>query len=348
MPAHITHEVFTDEIFRAALPDIPGDDPLLRPYRVFGAQGPDFFLHNHRTEPSGLIFGQLLHSGGYGTFIKHLVQYGKDQGHGIASQFGIFTAAFATHAVLDRVTHPFINYFSGWVMPDRPDSQQYYHCHAFLERIIDVFVLRIRTRQSIGSYDFLSHVDCGEAIPVDLVTAVARGIVETYERMYTIEDVSERVRNAYQDTRGFYIFTNPPDREHLYRAYKRDHGRSGTSKRTVALFHPERLPDLDYLNFARKEWNHPGSLEEIHDESFIDLYDKAVTLAIPVVTAVQDAFNGVIELDDLEVRVGNQNLSDGRDKKLRRRLELVKPLPLAEVLHSVYVDIRKAAASHLT
>ena len=86
--------------------------------------------------------------------------------------------------MLDRVTHPFINYFSGWVVPDRPDSEQYYHCHAFLERIIDVFVLRIRKRQTISDYDFFSHVDCGEPMPKEITEAISFGIVRTFTRLY--------------------------------------------------------------------------------------------------------------------------------------------------------------------
>ena len=340
MPAHITHEVFADEVFKRALPDVLRSAGGIRPYCVLGAQGPDFFLHNHRTQPSGLIFGQLLHSSGYGTFMKHLVKYGLNRGYDVSSRYGLYTAAFATHAILDRITHPFINYFSGWVVPDRPDSGQYYHCHAFLERIIDVFVLRIRTRKSVSDYDFFSRVDCGEKLPEELTDGVADGIVNTYEKMYDRRKVQRQINNAYVDTRNFYIFTNPPDRYNLFKAYRRDRERSGPSKRSVALFHPGKLPDLDYLNFSNQEWNHPGKIEELHTESFFDLYKQALEIAIPAVVAVKDAFTGAINLDELEHQVGNQNLSDGKDKKLRRKLELVKPLPLAEVLHSVYVDIR--------
>ena len=345
MPAHITHEIFADEVFGRALTEVATDDAELRPFWVFGAQGPDFFLHNHRTRPSGLVFGQLLHGSSYGTFIKHVVEYGLEHGHTITSQFGVFVAAFTTHAMLDRVTHPFINYYSGWVVPDRPDSEQYYHCHAFLERIIDVFVLRIRRRQSISDYDFFSHVDCGETMSKVIIDAVAFGIVRTFAKLYDEEKVLRQINNAYQDTRNFYVFTNPPDREHLFKAYQRDHGSSGPSKRSVALFHPVKLPELDYLNFSHAEWNHPGNMAESHDESFLDLYEKAIGVAVSGVQAVKSAFEGTIGLNELEQRIGNQNLSDGRDKKQRRRLEMVKPLPLAEVLHSVYMDIRKTASS---
>lgn len=341
MPAHISHEVFAETVFRRAF-----DDPeLLRigaPYRVFGAQGPDFCLHSHRTKPTGLIFGQLLHHEAYGTFIRNLVQYGKRHGIGFRSPFGVFTAAFATHAILDRITHPFINFYSGWVSRDHPESDQYYNCHAFFERIIDVFVLKAYGGSGIIGYDFFSHVDCGEEMPAVLSDAVSEAIVDTFPMYSSRPKVQVRIENAYHDTRNFYIFTNPADRGNLRTAYRREHDRSKAPRRLLALFHPDKLPDLDYLNGARGEWNHPGIAEETHNESLFDLFDRAVESAVPVVRAVANAFDDSITPGELEAAVGNQNLSDGRDKKAMRKLGLVKPLPLQEVLRTFYIEVAKS------
>jgi hypothetical protein len=340
MPAHITHEVFAREVFDKAF----SRSEELGPFGVFGAQGPDFCLHNHRTKPTALIFGQLLHTEAYGIYVRKLVDIARKHGQGIESPFGIYTAAFATHAILDRITHPFINYFSGWVTPDHPESDQYYNCHAFLERIIDVFVLRSRTGESINGYDFLSRFDCGENLPEFLETALSTAIVETFPIYTSVEKVQRRMRNAYLDTRGFYTFTNPAGRENLHAAFRHGKGHQKPPRRLLALFHPDRLPDLDYLNAAREEWNHPGIADEMHTESFIDLYEQAVEAAVPVVQGVAKALNNEISGEDLEKIVGNENLSDGRTKKARRKLELVKPLPLQEVLRTIYIDLEKLDA----
>jgi hypothetical protein len=331
VPAQITHEVFAQEAFDLAIGRVPSDPQL-----AFGAQGPDFCLHSHRTKPTGLIFGQLLHSEGYGTFVRHLVEYGRRNGLTADSPFGVFVASFATHAVLDRATHPFINYFSGWVTPRNPESEQYSNCHAFYERIIDVFVLRVRAGESIDRYDFFPNVDCGEDMPPDLSAAISEAIVSTYPEYSSIEKVKRRIENAYFDTRNFYVFTNPLDGHARRIAYEREHGLAGTPTRLLALFHPTSLPELDYLNGARGDWNHPGIAEEKHTESFFDLYEAALNTAAEAIRAVADALEGRITDEQLEATVGNENLSDGRKKKIRRKLEIVRPLPLQDVLRSVY------------
>jgi len=331
MPAHITHEVFVSEVFKRAF----GFEESA-PFQVFGAQGADFFLHNHRTKPAGLIFGKLLHSEGYGRFIGKLIEFGKEREITFDSPFGLFTAAFSTHAVLDRITHPFINYHAGWVAPFDPRSEKYRNCHVFFERIIDVFVLRIRTGVSIESYDFLSHMDCGETMPQILSDAATEAVVRTYPEYSDKDKVRRQVENAYFDTRRYFARTNPPVRESIRKEYMKEHGTSKPSGRLLALLHPTGLPKLDYLNIERREWNNPGDQSEKHTESFLDLYERAIETAVPVVKAVADGFSDIVTCEEVAEIVGNENLSDGRQKKAVRKLKYVNPLPLQDVMRKIY------------
>jgi len=283
-----------------------------------------------------LIFGKLLHSEGYGRFTGELIAYARERDIPFQSPLGEFIAAFSTHAVLDRMTHPFINYFAGWVVPFDPRSERYRNCHVFFERIIDVFVLKIRTGQSIESYDFFSHADCGETIPHVLSDSIAGSLVGTYPEYSDREKVRPRVENAYQDTRRYFSRTNPPVREQIREAYAGEHGSAKPPGRFLALLHPTALPELDYLNFEQREWNHPGDPEERHTDSFFDLYEKAIEAAVPVVRAVAGGLEGRMSPEQVADAIGNENLSDGRRKKPARKLKYVKPLPLHEVLHTIY------------
>jgi len=331
MPAHITHEVFASEVFEKAF-----GSGEMTPFTVFGAQGADFFLHNHRTKPSALIFGKLLHSEGYGRFVGHLIAFARERGIPFDSQFGGFTAAFATHAILDRAAHPFINYHAGWVVPFDPASETYRNCHAFYERIIDVFVLKIRKGTSINDYDFFSHADLGESMPGILLDSTEEAVVRTYPEYSGSDDLRRRIGNAYHDTRRYLAFTNPPDRESVRAAYLKEHPATKPPGRLLALLHPTELPDLDYLNMERREWNHPGNPLDRRTGSFLDLYERAVDTALPVVRSVAAAFRGDITTAEVAEAVGNGNLSDGEAKKTSKKLKYVKPLPLQEVLEAIY------------
>jgi hypothetical protein len=333
MPAHITHEVFAYEVFRIAL-----GTQSLTPFHVFGAQGPDFFLHNHRTKPTGLIFGKLLHSEGYGRYVGKLISSGLKRDCTFDSPLGAYTAAFATHAVLDRITHPYINYHAGWVVPYDPRSEKFKHCHVFYERILDVFVLRIRTGNSIEGYDFFSHVYCGEMMPEFLAEPITDALAEAYPDYTNRKKILKQTENAYIDTMRYFARTNPPNRERVRKEYIEEYGTSRPPGRLLALLHPEKLPELDYLNVQHREWNDPGDPENKRTGSFLDLYEKAIETAAPVVRAVARGFGGEISPDEVSRILGNENLSDGRPRKAIRKLKHVSPLPLQDVLASIYMQ----------
>ena len=345
MPAHITHEIFAEKSLELAFKTSHLEQ--LAPYRryvIFGAQGPDLFLHNHRTHPTGLIFGKLLHTYGYGTFTRHLARAARDKGSSIDSELGAYILGFITHAILDRTTHPYINYFSGWVEAGNPESVRYYNCHAFFERIIDVLVLKIVARGEIGTYDFFTHVDLGEEIPELLLSTMVHAIESTYPEYRGHQDNRKRVQNAYLDTRGFYKFTNPSETENIKTAFARDGGGGDPTRRFLALFHPRALPDMDYLNGAQKRWTHPGDPSEVHNESLIDLFSLALEMTTEPLCTAASVLRGDTEPRDLEIAVGNENLSDGRKRKKKRSLDIVEPLPLDKALSAVYATIAESIA----
>lgn len=345
MPAQITHELFAEDAVIQSLGKEEYDRLAEnRSFLVLGAQGPDLFLHNHRTIPSGLIFGKLLHTEGYGVFSKNFITNAleqlSDRSAYQRSPLYSYLLGFVTHAALDRKMHPFINFYSGWTEPGKAESEQYRHCHAFFERILDVFILKYRSNTSIGDYNFLSRVDCGERMPDDLAGTIEAGISASFPEYDNHKKNLKRIRNAYLDTRGIYIFTNPTEPDNLRKAVHQ-HGRRRVSRRIISVFHPARLPELDYMNMGHAEWNHPGTSEEVHKESFFDLYEQALEDAAPMVRAVKDAFEGIISLEVLEESIGNQNLSDGKPKKIARNLELVKPHPLIDVLDVLYAVLKQ-------
>ena len=341
MPAHITHELFADLAFsRAFGVEMRARIDTNRRFWVFGSQGPDFFLHNQRTKPSGLIYGKLLHTSGYGSFTSNLLEVARKSGAGVDSELGGYILGFASHAVLDRFAHPFINYYSGWIDPAKPETIRYHNCHAFFERIIDILLLKILAEKSIAEYDFYERVECGREIPTPILDAMIFAIEATYPEYVGHDAISLRVENAYRDTIGFYEYTNPTNSDNYRHAAERDGGGGNPARRFLALFQPQILPLLDYLNAKHETWNHPGDPEETHTESFVDLVEMAVEAAIAPLRVVGAALEGEGSLGDVAETIGDENLSDGRKRKAKRRIDHINPLPLDGVLASIYEAIR--------
>ena len=342
MPSHLAHTVFAKHAFDAAgLPWTADDDGRA----VFGAQGPDIFYHNRRTKPSGLHYGGLLHRKSYGTFLANVAAFLKRHGDEQAHAGRDYVCAAATHAVLDRAIHPFINYHSGWHRPgDNPIMR---FTHAFLERLIDVAVVHRFWKCEAWEVDFAASVDLGPELPRDLERAIRYGLRATYPRAGRDLTLSRRLANAYHDARGFYHYTNKVDPGHL----RRRAAETGLSTRALTVIHPPWLPDnIDFLNEEHREWSHPCDANMRSRESLWDLYDHAVEQAQDVVAHIATTWDRPSTHTDVLAQtvqswVTDVNLSDGLEENATCRREHSDPLPLPEFLEKLRRELTEDAGT---
>lgn len=346
MPAHITHTVFADRATRTIL----GRDNILSGVSAalaLGAQGPDMFLHNQRTYPSAFQYGKDLHVRGYGRGLSAMARelVGRSEGAAIdpASPEGAFLIGFTTHAILDRHTHAYIIYFSGWVDPKREETKKFHQCHAFFERLLDVLTLHRYTDSSIATYDFFSRVDCGETLPAEFNRMLASGVSAAVPGARDDGNLSAKIDNAYLDTRYFYDLSNPPAVDNLAKAYSLDLG-SDFRVRYLALFHPHTIDsDLDFSNESHREWLNPcepqGPNRTARTDSFFDLFAEAEREAEEVLPVVVSILEGREKPEKLEDLVGNTNLNDGKTEE-PCLLTAADPFPLPEMIEEIYRRFR--------
>lgn len=276
MPSQIAHILFGREAARA-LPDGWLDrfsDPAFR----LGCQGPDVFYHNRRTKPGAFLYGTRLHRRGWGAFLARFRREALDRGWGPDHPGLAFLAGQATHGFLDRWAHPFVVYFSGWKVPRDPKTDSLRHSHAFLERILDVLLWRERTGTPFSECRWQEGFPGPEAFPEEFWHAWAEALHEVFPQLSARADVELRLKNAVADTRGFLTATSPGARDHAVRA-----ARLGE----LHWFHPEALPDWDFLNASREPWRDPVT-GAIRRESLPDLFDRAVVDAAAVLATLND------------------------------------------------------------
>lgn len=338
MPSHIAHALFAEDVLKKA-----EAGSLLEEYPkivTFGSQGPDIFYHNRRTKPTSTFLGLQIHRRKYGALVAGMTAQAISEGTPFQSPGIAYIAAFITHAFLDRSIHPFINYFSGWVDPEKPETRKYTRCHTFFERIIDVHILERNLNLTPNDYNFFSRIDLGDSFPKELFTLFS----EAFNRIYQDEELSQRtrqrIRNAYTDAMGYYRWTNRTSDEYFKLAFERE--KQGLIRnRWHALVHPPRLPDdIDYLNEKHALWLNPCNRTEKHYESFWDLYKAAVEDTVPVISTLKKVFEEGANPELLEELVGNHSLSDEDRGECRRKFS--NPLPLPEILNDMH---RKYTAS---
>jgi len=313
----------------------------------FGAQGPDFFYHNQRTRPTGLKYGVSAHREGYGRLVSAMIREQRHLGEKGGPELEAYILGFVTHAYLDRGTHPFINYFSGWVDPARPETQVYYRCHVFMERILDILMLRLRRAQEVATFSLPESLSCGPGLPYGILKTLLKALNAAYPRMRYKSRDRLRIENAYQDSLSFYSFTDPADPQFRPLAVAHDR-KDGGAKRRLALFHPYHLPDrVDFLNLRGRTWCHPCREDWVYSDSFPELYEQALERTVPALRRVAELLAGKGDPAAAEPLLGNESLGTGLPWKETPRMRFSDPLPLAEILDRLYEDYEPSPAVEL-
>lgn len=334
MPSHFTHLLFAEEALRGALGEkaatiLETHGNLFR----FAAQGPDFFYHNQRTMPTGLRYGVALHRHGYGSFVQELVREAHRLSADPVSELSAFILGFTTHAPLDRAAHPFIAYFAGWVDPREEASRRLYHAHPFMERILDVLVLRERFGLAPGQFDYLSKVRCGRTLPYPVIKAMVKGLNEVYPSYNFKSRNRQRIENAYHDAIFFWKLTNHLNLELPRLAYRKDR-KEGFREKRLGLLHPREIPPgYDFLNLGHQSWCHPCDDTAVTTASFLDLYEEALSRCIGNLRDVHAVLSGQAPWDGLAARLGEESLDTGRENCTPVHS---KPLPLRQIMDELY------------
>ena len=342
MPSHFAHLLFAEEALRGALGEraeemLAAHGNLFR----FGAQGPDFFYHNQRTMPTGLRYGVALHRHGYGTFLRELTREALRLSADPGSELSAYILGFATHAPLDRKTHPFIGYFAGSASAREEAGRRLYHAHPFLERILDVLVLRERSAMAPADFDFLSMVRCGRTLPYPVIKALVKSLNATYPSYNYKSRDRLRIENAYRDAMYFYKLTNHLNPDLVRLAYKRDR-KDGFKVRRLGLIHPRTVPEgFDFLNLGHAGWCHPCSDAERSTASFLDLYEEALDECKGILKILFAVLSDQETLDALSA-VGDASLDTGRENCVP---VYGRPLPLNEILDDIYRQVERELAN---
>jgi hypothetical protein len=345
MASQITHILAGEEALHRAAPEL-ASTVLARAggYFRYGCQGPDIFYHNQRTKPSGLHYGSLAHRREYGRIVEGALGAAPPGRFRPDEPVGAYLLGMATHAAVDRATHPFIVYFSGWHSPSIPGTERFRSCHPFFERLLDVALLGSLRGETPADFDIealLAPPNIEEAARADegIVALWAAGLRTAYPQAAGGDFLLERrIGNALIDGRYFYAITNPAvtalnRRREDWFAYLDDR----VGYRSISLVYPDALPEgMDPMNLTGIRWLHPAGDGRSSTESYLDLVKKAVEDADAAIRLLIEAFARGEAEPGLAERIGNGGLSITDRSGLTIAPRVADPLLLAELMAAEY------------
>lgn len=337
MPDIWAHILFGEEV----LTGITGVETgwIKRWERLFrlGCQGPDFYFY-YRFWPwqeTNRIddIGRKIQNQVGGQFVRTAVRYLKNLGAQRVSSVNaqsfpqpvdksgdnlveseeyqellVYLFGFICHYALDAAVHPYIHYKSGVFIKSEPSTHKYYGNHKLMESTLDSILLQEKRGVQPRDEAAQAQIDVGVRLP--------RVVLEFHQFMvkeYFDQDVkADAINQAYLDmVKALNIFYDPSKIKtgfvHLVRFLtfgKVDY---------THFFYPKIVDNsVDYLNRKQEKWTHPTFPDEVHYESFDQLWNRAVEWARDWLNATLQYLHGEIDKSALDEHIPNLSFSSGK------------------------------------
>ncbi len=278
-----------------------------------GCQGPDIFFYNDfwpwRKKKRGPEIGIMMHLKKTGDFFIESFKYLKKRVNDYNDYLTLFTylSGFICHFALDRNAHPFIHYQSGVHDKNKPETFKYSIYHKKLELIIDTILLK--ERKNLYTYKYPVHREVYlQKVPKILINFYKYILKKLYKPKIEIDFIEDSFKDF---AKAFKIIHDPYGfKKVLLNIIDL---LTDKSIEYSSLIYPRYIDEKkDYLNRKHNLWNHPCAKEEIHYESFDDIYKKAIEESKQMIEGAIRYIDGQIKEEELKDFFPNISYSTGK------------------------------------
>ncbi len=309
MPNIVTHIVFAREMIRdvlepRALSIVEKDQQLFE----VGSNGPDY-LFFHDTTPRHVMkkskirqVGTFCHRRDVNAFYQDAIAtIRNEKDESIAQDEIIYVMGHLCHWALDSVAHPYIFYRTG-----SGDKQSQFRHHR-IESLIDAAILKIKHNQTIE--EFKAYEICN--VSMEQARAITRIYHSVAKNVYGIDEKPHEFLQALNDWHFVQklLYDGNGKKINKFQKVERLIGKIGL---VSAMLVPKEPSDpCDICNLLHKQWVHPCDQALKSNDSFLDLYDKALNRANHVINLFLDAIEDPNKEQEWIDFIANRNYTKG-------------------------------------
>ena len=292
MPATITHGYFAKDLYGILPSEISNKLDLDR-VMMFGQSTDSLIFYNLFSMLPGKDirkFQKTFHNNKTRDFFINTIKYIAENNIDDKDVYS-YLVGFICHYALDSTIHPYVVYKTGMFNKKDKSTYKYNNVHAFMEVFIDNdMVLR---RDNTNPYRFKISKFCfknKKKFSKDLNRVIDYG----FDKTYFMENMSRiYYKSLKQMNKALYLFRR--DRFGIKKTFYKVIDTFAPKKcfRFEAISYHYPLEDKhNYLNNDHSLWRHPIDYNITSNESFIDLYIRALNEAYYMITKTFDYLDG--------------------------------------------------------
>lgn len=293
-----------------------------------GCQAPDFFYYYNfqpwKRDKVGNLVSAAIHAEKCQDFYVSLVG-GLDASAQSYVADVVFVLGFICHWAVDRVTHPYIHYISGF-KPLKASSVRSATAHKRIELLIDVLMAEKHLGVMPYRDSLITRLTVGSELPQSIARMLKSAVASNYPTIWAAQK-ADCVEQCYRDMLTSLNWLYDP---------------AGHKKRffwgvldkvfdmsSLTYFYPKQVgAEVDYLNESKLEWCHPACESEVSTESFHDLMNRAVVESGEIMNSTLSYLDGELSHEQWQQTLGNLSYSTGKDSKTYVPLVYSRPLPV--------------------
>lgn len=298
MPGPKTHDIFYRQLKKKLSADTISNFKHYDDYHIF-AQGHDFFIYynfykiwNQKKLDKNVQESVLLQEHKFQEFVYNYLKTAKNTGAIEDEETRLFIGpGYVMHHLLDAYTHPYIIYYAGDHTRD-PNNSTWHH--GIVENLLDIYMMQKYEFIDPRTYPVHLEFELQKAVSPELVTTLN----ESLQTTYNIEHGGNKIEIAIKQM-PLFMKTLKFDKHGTKRVIfdSLDPLLKGTSSFSYHRNVEEVNP---YLNEEHEIWLHPMYDTIKSNESFIDLYNKALQDGAQIVDGLEKICqSGRINRDDV-------------------------------------------------
>ena len=319
MPATAVHAYFAQDLNDILPKEIKNKLDVNR-LKTFGQSTDSLMFYNlFSILPGKKIrdFQKYFHTNKTQEFFINLINYIKENDYTEDIDVNSFLVGAICHYVLDSTVHPYIYYKTGYFNKNDKSTYKYNNVHTFMETFLDNDM--IKRRESINPYKF--NISKFSFDTSKFSNELNDTIKYTFKETFDVDNMDKIYYKSLKQMRNsIFIF-----RQDIYGIKKFFYKLADTftSKRVFrfeAISYHYPLNDRhNFLNENHKLWRNPCDYSLTSEESFLDLYLRALKLTKVMICASFDYINGKdIELEKIFI---NKSYITGLDCELDKELK---------------------------
>ena len=319
MPATVVHAYFAQDLNDILPKEIKNKLDVNR-LKTFGQSTDSLMFYNlFSILPGKKIrdFQKYFHTNKTQEFFINLINYIKENDYTEDIDVNSFLVGAICHYVLDSTVHPYIYYKTGYFNKNDKSTYKYNNVHTFMETFLDNDM--IKRRESINPYKF--NISKFSFDTSKFSNELNDTIKYTFKETFDVDNMDKIYYKSLKQMRNS-IFIFRQDRYGIKKFFYKL-ADTFTSKRVFrfeAISYHYPLNDRhNFLNENYKLWRNPCDYSLTSEESFLDLYLRALKLAKVMICASFDYINGKdIELEKVFI---NKSYITGLDCELDKELK---------------------------